>query len=104
MNIIIKTTEIDLTPELKDYTTKKFEKLSKYFDGILEIRIELERMLNGHHNKGKVYRAEANIHVPKPAQVLRVEKVENNMLKAIDKIVDHAQDILKKYKEKNKNQ
>lgn len=103
MNIIIKTTGIDLTPELNDYTKKKFEKLSKYYDNILEIRIELEKMLNGHHNKGRIFRAEANIHVPKPAQVLRVEKVENNILKALDKVVDHAQEILKEYKERNKN-
>ncbi|OGF20307.1 ribosomal subunit interface protein [Candidatus Falkowbacteria bacterium RBG_13_39_14] len=101
MNIIIQTTEIELTDELKNYTEKKFEKLSRYFGNILEIRIELERMLSGHHNKGEVYRAEANIHVPKPAQVLRVEKVENNILKAIDKVVDHAQEILKEYKGRN---
>ncbi|MFH0854294.1 MAG: ribosome-associated translation inhibitor RaiA [bacterium] len=101
MNIIIKTTEIELTPELKNYTTEKFEKLSKYFDNILEIRVELEKMHSGHRNKGKIYRAEANVHVPKPAQVLRVEKTEKNIMKAIDKVKDHVQEVLKEYKEKN---
>lgn len=101
MNIIIQTTGIELTEELKNYAEKKFEKLSKYFDNILEIRIELERLHKGHRHKGKVYRAEANIHVPKPAQVLRVEKVENNILKALDKVADHAQEILKEYKGRN---
>lgn len=102
MNIIIKTTNLELKEnieeEVKEYAEKKFEKLEKYFDKILEIRIELERMQSGHHKKGNVYRAEANAHVPK--EILRVEKTSSTITKAIDKAEDHLREIIKEYKDK----
>jgi len=102
INIIIKTTHIDLSDEIKDYVEKKFNKLPRYFDNILEIRVELERMQEGHHNKGKIYRAEANIHVPK--KILRVSKEADNLYKAIDKAEDHMREIITEFKRKLNNQ
>lgn len=98
LKIIIKSTHLELTPAIKNYTEEKLQKLERYFDNILEIRVELERALPNHHNKGDVFRAEANVHVPK--RILRVEKKEENLYKAIDKVEDHLKEILIEYKGK----
>ncbi|MFH0856952.1 MAG: ribosome-associated translation inhibitor RaiA [bacterium] len=97
-NIIIKSTNLDITDEIRDYVEKKFEKLTRYFDHILEVRIELEKMFPNHHNKGKIYRVEANIHVPN--KILRVEKSTEDLRKSIDKVKDHMDEVINKYKEK----
>ncbi|MFH1192546.1 MAG: ribosome-associated translation inhibitor RaiA [bacterium] len=96
--IIIQGTHLELTEEIKNYIYEKFNKLDRYFDNILEIRVEVERALPGHHNKGKVYRAEANVHVPK--KILRVEKTAEDLFKAIDKTEKHMREIIKEHKGK----
>lgn len=98
-NIIIKATKLDLTDEVKNYIEKKLKKFSRYYDNVLEIRAEVERIAPNHHRKGDVFRAEINLTVPK--KTLRVEKTEANLRKAIDKVVDHMKEIIVEYKGKN---
>jgi ribosomal subunit interface protein len=47
---------------------------------------------------GYIYRAEVNLELP--GELLRVEKVEQDMFKAIDKVKDHMHRSIKRYKEK----
>lgn len=97
-NIIIKATNLELTDDVREYAEKKFDKLSRYYDNILEVRVELERMFPNHHNKGKIYRVEANVNVPH--KTLRVEKATDDLIKSIDKVKDHLDGVISKHKEK----
>ncbi len=99
MEIRIKTTKIDLDDRLRDYVEKKMNMLKKYSGdlAITNCDVELDHSLSK-QNKGKIYRAEVNLAVP--GTVLRVEKTEKNLNKAIDKVKDHLVSMIKKYKEK----
>ena len=97
MKIILKGTNLKLTQDIKDYVDDKIGGLDKYFDNILEARVELE-LDNRHHRKGDVYRCEVNLRIPK--KILRVEKNERNINKAIDKVKDHLREEVLKIKGK----
>lgn len=99
MKIRIKTTKIELTPELKDYTEKKINMLEKYLGEVevLNCDVELDHAIVKQNN-GKTYRAEVNLSIP--GTILRVEKTEETLNKAIDKVKDHLVLMIKKYKEK----
>jgi putative sigma-54 modulation protein len=97
MSINIKATNLELTPDLRKYIEEKVAMLNKYFDGIIEVKVEVE-LTTHHHQKGDIYRAEFNIAVP--GRLLRVEKTTEDIYKAIDKTKDHAAEELKKYKGK----
>ena len=55
-------------------------------------------LYRGGQHSGEIYRAEANLEVP--GELLRVEKTEKDLYKAIDKVKDHLRLAIKKYKEK----
>lgn len=97
MTINIHGTGIELTDALKDYVEKKANSLLKFFDNITNADIDIGKMGN-HHNKGDVFYAEFNLHVP--GQVLRVVKEESDLYKAIDKVKDHMKVELENLKEK----
>lgn len=101
MQIQIKATKIKLTPEIKDYIQKKMDMTEKYLGNftVTSARFEVE-MTTQRHKKGEIYRAEANLSVP--GELLRVEKTEKEIFKAIDKVKDHLEIMIKKYKEKGR--
>ncbi|MEA3463987.1 MAG: ribosome-associated translation inhibitor RaiA [Patescibacteria group bacterium] len=99
MQIDIKATNIKLTPEIKDYVQEKMDMLEKYLASIQVINADFEvAMTTRRHNKGKIYRAEANLVVQ--GDLLRVEKTEKDLFKAIDKVKDHLARSIRRYKEK----
>ena len=100
MNLKIKATNLELTPALKEYAEEKVGMLEKYYDQIIEVRVEIG-LISKHHQKGKIYRAEFNVRVP--GKLLRVEKTTEDLYKAIDKVKDHMVLELKKYKEKRRD-
>lgn len=99
MEIRIKTSKVELTADLKDYVEKKMAMLRKYLGDIEVINcdVELEHAV-AKQSQGKTYRAEVNLAVP--GTILRVDKTEKTLNKAIDKVKDHLVLIIKKYKEK----
>lgn len=99
MQIKIKTTKFELSDDIKQYVEKKMSMLEKYLGdlAIITCEVELERFLTK-RNEGKNYRAEVNLTIP--GDLLRVEKSEKSMLKAIDKVKDHLALMIKKTKEK----
>lgn len=99
MKIKIKATKIELTPQIKDYVQLKMNMLEKYLGKIQVINcdVELSRE-NGSQNSGKIWRAEVNLEVP--GQLLRVEKIEKDLEKAIDKVKDHLERVIIRYKER----
>jgi ribosomal subunit interface protein len=64
MRINLKTTNITVTAEIHNYLNKKIESLQKFFDAddqsvIVDVEIGLVTL---HHQSGKIFRAEFNIH------------------------------------------
>ncbi len=100
MQIHIKATKLALTPALRDYCQKKMDMLDKYLGNRVSVSncdLEIEKCV-GNQNKGEIFRAEVNLSVPR--EVLRVEKTEKDLYKAIDKVKAHLELVIKKYKEK----
>ena len=103
MDIRIKATKMELSPSLKDYVELKMNKLLKYLGDtpVNNCDVELERSLTA-QTKGKLYRAEVNLSLGR--EMLRVEKTEKTIIKAIDKVKDHLVLMIKKTKEKKLDQ
>lgn len=99
MRLNIKATNLELTPKLKGYVQLKMDMLDKYFGKlrIISAHFEVGKTTN-HHLKGEIYSAEANISLG--SNLLRVVKTEKDMFKAIDKVKDHLELVIKKYKDK----
>lgn len=98
MQIVIKGTNMELTEAIKDYVNEKVGSLEKYFDGILEARVDVG-IISHHHQKGDIFRAEVNLEVPQK-HVLRAEAEREDLYAAINEVKDELQLQLKKFKEK----
>jgi ribosomal subunit interface protein len=99
MDINIKGLSLDLTPAMKDYTQKKIDMLQRYLGAIKVINCDVDLALTTHHhNKGEIFKIVVNLELP--GTMLRVEKTEKDIYKAIDKAKDHLKDSITKYKEK----
>jgi len=102
----IKGTNIDLTDAIKTYINEKieaFEQLVQDFEPVADLRVEIGKTTN-HHNKGEVFRAEMQMHVP--GTVIRAEETAEDLYEAIDKVKDQVKRQLNDYKNKlsDKNQ
>ena len=99
MNMRIKATKIELTDAIRDYFQNKIDSVEKYLGDIPVINcdVEIEKSVGG-QNKGEIFRAEVNLEVPH--KLLRVEKTETDLYKAIDIVKDNLEVVIKKYKEK----
>jgi putative sigma-54 modulation protein len=99
MQITIKGTKLTLTPAIRAYVQNKLDIIERSLGGLAVINcdVELEKTLGG-QRKGEIFRAEVNLEVPR--QLLRVEKTEKDLYKAIDKVKDHLELVIKKHKEK----
>ena len=99
MKINIKATKLELSSALRDYFQLKMDALDKYLGTIPVINCDVEiEKTKSNQSKGNIFRAEVNLEVPH--QLLRVEKTSQDMYKAIDKVRDHLELVIKKYKEK----
>ena len=97
MKIEILGTQIELTEAIKAYVNEKIGGLEKYFDKILEARVEVG-MTTHHHQKGDIFRAEVNLVVPKT--LIRAEAVSDDLYKAINEVKENLKIEINKYKEK----
>ncbi len=99
MNINIKATQMELTPAIKEYVQEKMDMLEKYLGDIQVINCDVEvGVTTHHHSKGEIFRAEVNLNLP--GEMLRVEKTEEDLYKAIEKVKDHLTREIRQYKEK----
>ena len=99
MIVTIHGTGIELTPAIREYAETKIESLTKFFDQITKAEIDVG-MTTQHHNKGEIYYADVNLHIP--GNVLRVSKEEKDLYKAIDTVKDHLKIDLEKIKGKKR--
>lgn len=99
MQANIKSTNFELTQALTEYIEKKLGMLDKYLGEVKPIACDVEvELMTRHHVKGDIFRAEINLEVP--GELLRIEKSEPDMYKAIEKVKDHLAQMIVKYKEK----
>ncbi len=100
----IKTTGIDLTPAIHEYTQTKIDSLKKFFkhyakeSGEFIFEVEIGRTTE-HHRKGDVYRAEINFTVGDSH--FRTEAVKDDLYAAIDEAKDELARELRKTKNKH---
>lgn len=88
-----------MTDAIKSYAEEKLALLEKYDDQIIEIRCELKKESNKHQH-GDVFACSGHLFIP--GKDFFVEKTEEDLYKAIDKVKDHLQDMLVEYKEKQR--
>ena len=99
MKIIIKATNLELTPKLKKAIEEKIGSLDKFIShtdpAVVQASVEVA-FEKGYEDKEKVYYAEANVKLP--GKVIRSEARENNIYKAINEVKDELQRSFRKYK------
>lgn len=104
MKRTIKTTNFTYTSEIADYLEKKLGAIEKYVDpadtsAILDI--EIGKTTN-HHNKGDIFKAEANLHAH-PNIDVRSEVEKESLNAAIDALKDELINTLRTKKHKRIN-
>lgn len=102
MKITIKTTNLELTSEIEDYINEKIGGIEKFEESLGDAaiaRVEIG-IINLHHRKGDIFRAEANISAPGLAKILRSVAERENVFVAIDEVKDELQREIKKHKGK----
>jgi ribosomal subunit interface protein len=102
MQIKIKATKIELKEDIESLIQTKMSMIEKYLGSVQvsNCDFEIEKILSNQNN-GKIYRAEVNLSVP--GEVIRIEKTEADIKKAIEKVKDHLQRSVKRYKEKRQD-
>ncbi|HDQ22776.1 MAG TPA: ribosome-associated translation inhibitor RaiA [Candidatus Uhrbacteria bacterium] len=100
MQIHIKGTNLELTDAIKNYAHEKISSLEKFYDGVLIARVEVG-VTTKHHQKGNIFRAEANLEVPQKYN-LRAEAEKEDLYMAINEVKDDLQRQIKKFKEKKR--
>ncbi|MEI6288034.1 MAG: ribosome-associated translation inhibitor RaiA [bacterium] len=97
MEINIKATNAKLSPEAHEVINEKIMGLTKYCDCIISADVEVG-ITTFHHQKGDIYRAEINLHVP--GKILRATAETENISKSMNEVRDKLKGELIKYKEK----
>lgn len=102
MKVIIKATDLDLTPALKAYIEEKFNDLDRFLVNFqqdsIQARVDVGRS-SKHHKHGDVFHVDVNLDLPK--EVLRAEDDTNDAYAAIDAVKDKLKREIEKYKEKH---
>lgn len=99
MKYNLKATKIKLSAANKEYIQTKMDMLDKYLGRIkpIDCHVEVGLAVNG-QKSGEIYRAEVVLQLPR--MIITVEKVETDLLKAIDNVKEHVARSIVKHKEK----
>ncbi|MFA5185612.1 MAG: ribosome-associated translation inhibitor RaiA [Patescibacteria group bacterium] len=101
MTINIRAVGMELTPAIREYVEEKMTSVEKFIDGILIMDVDIG-LDTQHHNKGEIYSCSVTVQLP--GDVIKVEKTEKNLYKAIDKVKDHLRESVIKAKEKKRDE
>ena len=99
MRIQIKSENLSVDARLKKYAEDKIFALTKYLGSVsvLEATVKLATT-SKRHQKGDIYVCEISLALP--GEVLRVSKTTDDIFKAVDKVKDHLERSIERYKEK----
>ena len=94
MNINFTGHHMDLTDSLRDYASKRFERLAHYYDKIMDIDVTLEV------NKNQVnHTATVALHIPHASKIY-AESTSEDMYASIDEVYDKLKRQIEKFKDK----
>ncbi len=102
MILNLRAVGLKLTPAIHSYVEKKFQLLDKYAAKIKLIDVDLG-LATHHHQKGEIYICSAKVELLREEQVITVEKREEDLYKAIDKVKDHLREVLIEKKERKRD-
>jgi putative sigma-54 modulation protein len=101
MKIIIKATNIKLSPSITQYIEEKIGGLEKFLKSfnpeLTEARVEVGKITRG-QRQGDIFRAEVNLSLN--GRLIRVERTEESLSAAIDFAKDDLQREIRQYKDK----
>jgi len=101
LNVNIKATNIEITPDITDYLTKKLSALEKFIkesDSGAEAKVEIGKTTN-HQLNGNIFFTEINFHIDD--RDFRVRSELDSLMASMDKAKDLALLELRKNKDKN---
>jgi putative sigma-54 modulation protein len=99
MLVTVRAQHVDITSALKEYAESKVEKLSKRFENIQEIVVELDVSETSDEGKRNIAKG-----IIKASQTLiRAEQASDNMYASIDLLEDKLEVQLRRHKEKMKD-
>lgn len=101
MQIIIKTTQLELTDALNQYVEDRIKALEKYIGRFEErgeavARVELAHTTQ-HHRNGAVFNVEVNLHMN--GDIIRAARDGEEMYATIDAVKDILKLEIQKYKD-----
>lgn len=105
MKIVVKTTNIELTPPLRNFIEEKINSLEKYYNHFDKETPKVEAYLEigketKHHKKGVIFLADCQLIFPE--KVLKAVAKKENLKSAILEVKDELKRQLKGYKERLK--
>lgn len=98
MEIRIQAVHFDATEKLQEFATKKVEKLSKSYEDIQKVEVQLKVV-----KPATALNKQVSLNVQVPGGTQFVEKVCDTFEEGIDLCVDAMKVILTKMKEKTRN-
>lgn len=101
MRFIIKSKEIKIPDDLKDYTEKRIAKLGKFLERIspdlVEASVDFGKSVGG-QRQGEIFRADINLKIP--GKFFRSEVVGDNLYSLIDDAKEELEIEIRKFKTK----
>jgi putative sigma-54 modulation protein len=91
MQITVSGHHMDVTPALRSYVSKKFERIERHFDNITNVHVVLSV-------EKQIQKAEVNVHVA--GNDLHADATHDDLYAAIDTMLDKLDRQVRKYKEK----
>lgn len=96
MNLQITGKNFELTQAIKDHVNDKIGGLEKFYNKIIDARVELERIGTGRDKNN--FRVLVNFQVP--GDLLRVDQTEDDLYAAVDVAKEEMERRIKKFKAK----
>ncbi|MFN8673620.1 MAG: ribosome-associated translation inhibitor RaiA [Candidatus Sericytochromatia bacterium] len=94
--LVIKGKNIDVTPALRDFISRKLSKLDRYAKHIIEISVEMHVEKNPRIAASNI----VDVNIYANGAVLRAEEASHDMYAAIDVVLDKLERQMKKYEDK----
>lgn len=97
MTINLRAQGMELTDAIRTYVEEKILSLEKYTREIVIVDAVVGKSTS-HHHKGDIFMCSMNVQIP--GDVLKIEREEDDLYKAIDKVRDHLRETLAQRKER----
>ncbi len=91
MQMTVTALHMDVTPSMKNYVEKRFERISRHFDSVLDVHCVLSVEKLTHKAEATLHLSGGNIHA---------DATDSDMYAAIDSLADKLDRRVKKHKEK----